>query len=207
MASISTLKDLFNQNTLNTGVWTQFTGGSATMTYASSGAQVNYPSSSTSSTDGDISSNSGYDLTGSGIFIHGITMPASATSADAEIRLKQDATNWYRWVYEGGTLFAQKQIAGVTVTIFSVTYNSSTHAYWRISESGGTITWSTSTDGITFTSRGTFANTLTITAMVVLIAGTCFQNESNPGTYKWNNLNVLPSSAAGYKTLLGAGGA
>lgn len=200
MASISTLQDLFNQTTLNTGLWTQFTGGSATMTYASTGAQVNFPASSTSATDGDISSNVGYDLTGSSIFMHGTTMPSAATSADAELRIFQNGTNWYRWVYEGGTLFAQKQIAGVTVTIFSVAYNSSTHAYWKIAESGGTITWSTSVDGITFTSRGTFANTLTITSMTVLIAGTCFENETNPGTFKWNNLNILPSTTISFIT-------
>lgn len=209
MAKISTLQDLFDQTSLNTGLWTQFTAGSATFTYASSGAQVNYPASSTSSTDGDLSSNTTYDLTASSIFIHVITVPSAATSADAEIRIKQDATNWYRWVYEGGTLFAQKQIVGVTATIFSVAYNSSTHAYWRISESGGTITWSTSTDGISFTSRGTFINTLTLTAMSVLIAALCFQNESNPGVYKWNNVNILPATSTAVamtsRTLMGVG--
>lgn len=205
MAAMSTLQDAFNTGSLNTSLWTQFTAGSATFTYAASGAKVNYPASSTNATDGDISSNSGYDLTGSSIYMHGITMPSSATSADAEIRLKQNGSNWYRWVYEGGTLFAQKQIAGVTATIFSVAYSSSTHAYWKIAESGGTITWSTSSDGVTYTSRGTFVNTLTITAMTVLIAGTCFQNETNPGAYKWNNVNVIPGNSASTLMTMGVG--
>jgi hypothetical protein len=202
MAKLETFTDLFNQGTLNTGLWTQFTAGSATFTYGATGAQVNYPASSTSSTDGDISSNTTYDLTASYGFVHVITVPSAATAADAAFRVSQNATNWYRFVYEGGTLFCQKQIAGVTATITSFAYNATTHAYWRISESGGTISWDTSTDGLSWTSRATFLNTLTITAVSVLLAGTCFKNETSPGIYKWNNFNILPSVTSTASTLL-----
>lgn len=206
MAALSTLQDPFNAGSLNAGLWTQFTGGSATMTYAASGAQVNYPSSSTSSTDGDISSNTTYDLTGSFAYLQVLTVPSAATSADAEMRLKFDASNnWFRWVYEGGTLFAQYRKAAANTTVTSFAYNSSTHKWWRIIEAGGTASWDTSTDGVSWTNRGTFVHGMTITSTTVLIAGTCFQNESTPGTYKWNNLNIIPatSTQGGYMPMQG----
>lgn len=206
MAKFDTLTDYFQATSLNTGLWSQFTGGSATFTYATSGAQVNYPASSTSSTDGDLSSLTTYDLTASYVYLNVKTVPSAATSADAFLRVAQNSTNWYRWVYEGGTLFAQKQIAGVTVSVFSVAYNASTHAWWRIIEAGGTISWDTSVDGSSWTNRATFLNTLTLTAMTALIAGVCFQNETNPGIFKWSNFNILGSPAATRKlAALGVG--
>lgn len=204
---LQTLSDAFNAGSLNTGLWTEFTAGSATTTYDATGAQVNFPASSTSSTDGDISSNIVYNLTGSYAYVNILTVPSSSTSADAEIRLKFDAsTNWFRWVYEAGTLYAQYRKAGSNTTAFSVAYDSSVHKYWKISESGGVVTWATSVDGSSYTTRATFTHGMQISSTTVLIAGTCFQNESNPGTYKWNNFNTIPvvtSSGTSTMTMMG----
>jgi hypothetical protein len=193
MALMNTLKDPFVGANLNTQLWTQFTGGSATFTYGN-GATVNYPASSTSSTDGDLTSVATYDLTGSNAFMQVFSVPANATSADAALTMKIDASNFLRFVKEGSTLFAQKQVATVTATVNSATYNPVTHKWWQIRESGGTIFWDTSTDGETWTNFTTFVNVLTITSITVLIAGTCFQAETNPGTYSWRFFNTNDST-------------
>lgn len=194
----STLSDQFNQTSLNTTNWLQFTAGSATFTYGTTGAQVNYPASSTAATDGDLTSNKLYSLLGSNIGMQVLSIPATGTSADAVLWFRVDASNWVRWVVEGGTLFAQYQVAGSTTTPFSVAYNATTHAWWRISETGGNTLWQTSTDGNTWTTRATVANTthtLRIGAMLAGIAGVCFQAESNPGTFKFANYNALAGTA------------
>jgi len=203
-AKTETLIDAFDQVTLNTSKWLQFTGGSATFTYDATGAQVNFPASSTSSTDGDISSTKVFDLTASYAQMHVITVPSAATSADAELRLKLDGTSWLRWVYEGGTLFAQYRAGGGITTVSSVAYNSSTHAYWRIREASGTVYWDTSTDGASWSNFTSVATPIGITALTTLIAGTCFQNETSPGAFKWNNYNVV-QSASTVKTLAALG--
>lgn len=193
MASMSTLRDPFVGANLNTQLWNLFTGGGAT-TSNGNGMTVNYPASSTSSTDGDITSVTTYDLTGSNAFMQVLSVPSNATSADAALTMKVDASNFLRFVKEGSTLFAQKQVLTVTATVSSATYDPVLHKWWQIRESGGTIFWDTSTDGETWTNFTTFVNVLTITSITVLIAGTCFQAESNPGTYSWKFFNTNDST-------------
>lgn len=199
MASISTLQDLFTSSGLNTGQWTQFTGGSATITYgargggwAGSAAQVNFPASTTSSTDGDLTSNVTYDLTGSRAMLNVLSVAgAAATSTDCQLTLRVGAgfTNALRWVYEGGTLFAQYFVAGVTNTPTSFAFNAVTHAWWQIRETGGTIFWETSNDGFTWVVRASVATPITITGLTVLIAGLCFGVDTNPTPFTFRYFN------------------
>lgn len=129
-------------------------------------------------------------------------MPSAATSADAEIRMRPillsgsiDTKAWVRWVYEGGTLFAQKRVNDSNTTLTSFAYNSTTHAYWRIREFNGVTFWDTTSDpALGWTNQAKAPNEIKQSAVTVLIAGTCFQNESNPGTFKWNNFNSVSTS-------------
>ena len=187
---METLTDSFNTGSLDTTKWTQFTGGGATISYAGNNVNVAYPASSTSSTDGDIVSNNPYTLISSYAILQVPTVPSSLTSADAELRLRIDANNYVRWVYEGGTLFAQQNVLGVRSTLTSFAYNATNHAWWRIRESGGTTFWDTSIDGIAWTNQTSTANPITLTGLKALIAGTCFQNESNPGNFIFDNFNT-----------------
>jgi hypothetical protein len=186
---IARLKDNFNDNDLNLTRWDKFEGGSATLNETNRRIEINYPASSTSSTDGDITSDNAFDLDESEVILETLEMPDDATSADAELRVFTDANNWFRFVYEGGTLFMQRRNAGASATIASLTYSAITHRWWKIAEASGTITWYTSLDGKTWTSRGTYVHGMNISAMKVLIAGTCFQNETNPGRFVVDNLN------------------
>lgn len=191
---VNNLQDLFNQNTLNTGKWTQFIGGSATMSYSSTGAQVTFPVATTSSTDGDITSKLPYDLTSSTAYLQVLGVSGvSATSTDCALWLRIDGSNWVRWVYEAGTLFAQYQVAGVTTTLFSVTYSAVTHLYWRIRESGGTTFWDTSADGSSYINQASVANPIALTNLFVLISGTSFGVDISPTPFIWNNFNIIPT--------------
>lgn len=193
MALVETLKDPFISANLNTQLWVQSTGGSATFSYGNGGT-VNFPASSTSSTDGDLSSVATYDLTGSYAFVEVLAVPSSATAADGALHLQVDLNNMFIWVKEGATLYAQKLVLGVRVTLNSTTYDPVLHKWWQIRESGGTIYWDTSTDGETWTNFTTFVNVLTITAMTAVIAGTCFQNETSPGVFTWRYFNTNDST-------------
>lgn len=194
MALLSSLTDPFNQVTLNTGLWTQFTGGLATMAYAAGGATMTYPASTTSSTDGDISSNTTYDLTGN----YGLLQVLSTTSdasCDNTFRLGT-STNCLQIQKEGTTLYFQKIVAGTQTNITNVAYSAVTHLWWRIREASGTTFWETSSDGLSWTAQTSQANPITITALSVLIAGTAFSAAVSPGTFKWNNFNVPPTPPA-----------
>jgi hypothetical protein len=90
-----------------------------------------------------------------------VTQAASSSTGTVvtAIGLHAGSANWYRWIISGTTFLAQSQVFGGSITTqFSTTYNSTTHAYWRIRESSKSIFWDTSTDGITWTQRATIGN-------------------------------------------------
>lgn len=193
MASLSTLQDLFNQNTLDTGLWSQYTDGSATMSYSSAGAAVTFPATSSSSTDGDITSVSSYNMTGSGAYM-GIVSVLSGSQNDCNLTIRKNANNYYQFQIEAGTIYAQYVVAGAQTNAWSTTFSLVTHKYIRIRESGGTSFWDTSTDGSTWTNRFSTANKITLTAVKVNIGGISWGSDASAGTFSWNNFNVLPST-------------
>jgi len=204
MALLETFQDPFDQTSLRSAKWSSFTAGSATFTYASTGAQVNYPASSTASTDGDLTSKATYDMTSSHAYLQVLSVPSSGTHADATLGIWNGSSdaNSVIMFYEAGTLYASKILAGVQTNLASIAYNATTMAYWRIRESGGTTYWDYSSDGITYTNLTSASNPIAVTAVTVNIGGTCFQNETSPGTFKWNNFNTIPFSSSKTQTAI-----
>lgn len=219
MALLQTLTDPFNTTTIDTSKWFVTQAGSATLTGDSSGLTCNFPASSTSATDGDISGQVTYDFTNSYAYIQTLAMPSGATNADALLELTQGGGtgNYVRWVYEAGTLYAQWAVAYAPTTLFSVPYNATTHKWWRIREgtgagaggTAGTIYFDTSSNGSTWSNLASCATTTVsggVTALLPLIGGTCYKAETNPGTFKWNNFNIIPSAVTSHNlALLGVG--
>jgi hypothetical protein len=199
-APLGSLADPFNAPALNTAAWTQTLGGSTTMTYAYTGAAIVFPHHAHTSDMGQLTSNAPYDFTGSILTLHVVTVPNPAGSADCMVGVYINSDNWMQWAYENGTLFAQLMEATVKTTVASFAYSSTTHAYWRISESAGVATWWTSSDGIVWTTQGTYTYGLTITNMGVYMSMTCWQDETSAGFFRFNalNSNDQPLSMATY---------
>lgn len=203
---ISTLTDYFNGASIDTSKWFVTQAGSATVTSDATGAVTTFPASSTSATDGDVSGGVAYDFTGGQAFVHVIAVPVSSTNADGLLEATEigGAGNLLRWVYEAGTIYAQYGVAYAFSTLFSVAYNATTHAYWRIRESAGTCFWDTGVDNgdgtVTWTNRASVANPIQVTDLVPIIGGVCYENETSPGTFKWNNFNIInvPGSTPTY---------
>lgn len=206
MALLSSLQDLFTGKNLNTANWTQFTGGSATMTYGN-GASVVFPASTSSSTDGDLSSVSTYDMTGNSAFLNVISAPlAAATSTDCSFRVRIDANNYLQIQKEAGNIYAQKNVSGTPTNITNMAYDPITHAWWQIREAGGTTFWEYSANPLNgwtlFTSQ---SNPIVVTSLSVLIAGTCFGVDTGPAPFTFRYFNI-PISEASYNHLRVAGG-
>lgn len=186
--SYLTFKDEFD--TIDSSVWTTTQAGGATVALANEAVTVTFPAACTASTDGDLTSIWQYDLTGAAASIKVMAVPSSLTAADAELRLEIDGTDYLRWVYESGTLYAQYEVAGSRTTLFSVTYSATTHLYWRIRESAGTTYWDTSADGTTWANQASIADPIVVNSLYAVIAGTCHQIEVNPGTFIFDDFNI-----------------
>jgi hypothetical protein len=190
---IELLTDNFDDNSLDTGKWAETETGTATVTEQNQNQEYDLPAAADSGDYAEIVSVK-YDLTSSYIFIEITEVPAAGTNADADFRAYIDTDNWFRWVYEAGTIYAQRRKAAAQATIYSVAFNAVTHRWWRIRESGGDIYWDTSEDGITWTNRGTYTHGMTITSTKALLACYCYQNETDPGGWNIDNFNIVQTA-------------
>lgn len=134
------------------------TGGTA----ASIATDANY--------DGFLLSGTTYNLTG-GTYYQKVVPGSGAQIGMYLTDLTQNNGaafyNSIAWDYDSdaASLVASITQAGVTTTIATLTYSATTHAWWRVAESGGTVTWYTSTNGTTWSSQGTHARTMESTAL------------------------------------------
>jgi beta-glucanase (GH16 family) len=148
-----------------------------------------------------------YDLQGSYMYVEVPTV-ASGTGCTTDIGATNSATSesYVQWTYLSGNLTAQLQQAGSLTNVGSVTYNATTHKWWRIRESGGSIFWDTAPDGSTWTNR--FSHTynsseLTVTGLVPYLEAfpgsvtttTAFMDSFNGGTPSITSAGTLALTA------------
>lgn len=144
---------------------------------------------------GFLSTGTVYDLTGAS-FSAKITQPSGAAETGMTLSdLGQDgtgaATNVLDWYYDGTDLYALQTVNGTQTTLATLVYSATSHAYWKIAESGGTVTWSTSADGVTWASQATATLAINIVGLWAIIytgwdgtgaGSTTFVEDVNGGT-------------------------
>jgi hypothetical protein len=149
-----------------------------------------------------------YDLTGSSIFVN-LAQPLNlGTNRDSSFFVYIDASNLVGFTLQySGTVYTLKtmrRVAGVTtldVTIFSAATYSASHRWLRIRESGGTIFWDTSSNGVTWNNQFSVANPIAVTALKVELDAGTFGATSNVGTFIWDSLNAAPASGGAVPVL------
>lgn len=136
-----------------------------------------------------------HDLTGSFVFVKP-TLPALGTGTrETFLEVVGDeaaAQNKLRMYVSGATLTAAKLVAGVTTGSATATYNATTHAWWRIRESGGTVFWDYSADGLSWTNLYNVATPFAITGCWLNIASGYYGTETAADTLI-DNVNVAPA--------------
>ncbi len=185
-----TLQDNFNDNSLDGDKWLSTTGAGGTVSETNRRIQLTMPAASTSSTIAQIGSRRPFNLEASYVFVEIIETPNAATNVDAEFIVQRDSNNWFRWVLEAGTLYAQRKKAGVQATLTSFAFNAVTHRWWRIRETSGIVYFETSSDRSTWTAQTTYTHGMALANMNVFIGAFCYQNETNPGNLYVDNFNI-----------------
>ena len=173
------LADMLHGNSLDTTKWT---GAYGTLSYAQTGMTITNPISYTGY--GGINSISSYNLTGSTMYCR---MPnagnQSLTSLQVyPIQLQLSSGNVAGFIIAGGNVQAFSTVAGTTTYSSSVTYSSTTHLWFRIRESGGTMYWDTSPDSQTWNAFYSVANPFAVTALSFVIAAGTYSSEASATT-------------------------
>jgi hypothetical protein len=207
MASkLDTLNDNFNDNSLSSAKWFSYTGGTSTLNETNSRLECALPASAGSTDVAGIENQTPKDFTSSYALVQIVQAVSSGTNANQTLAVYDDAggtgdsiTNSVMWFIEAGTLYARKYVGGVATNIGTLSFVLATHKWWRLRESGGTVYWDTSTDGMTWTNRFSNAPGITMTSTNIDLECKCYKAETNPGTGIYDNFNlvtqqVLPSA-------------
>ena len=134
-----------------------------------------------------------YDLTGNQCMVRLVSAgDQSLTSNQALFQLEMDTNNQVYFLIETNLIKAVKKVAGSVSDILTpIAYDARLMQYLKISESGGTLTWSYSLDGKAWTVFTTLANPFAITALQVNLLGGTYASEAAPSTVIWDELNAL----------------
>lgn len=126
-----------------------------------------------------VSSAASWNFTGRAATIEVASVPAAA-SGEFWMRVVQNSTNFVAIGTSGSNLVARICLSG-TNSDTDVTYSGTSMAYWRITLSGGVVSWQTAPDGVTWAVQRTASTglpTLT-TATLVLVAGHYTSSDPN----------------------------
>jgi RHS repeat-associated protein len=200
-AAAASLTDSFAGTTIDTTKWNTFQSGG---TVSQGGGTLNLvPTPGAASSSVFVASNLTYSLTGSMAAIKAVTMPSGLGGVDAQFSLRIDGNNFVQWFWQENTLYAVYAVGGVRTTVATLTYSATNHAWWRIRESRGLVYWETSSDGATYTIRGTVATSslFSISSLSYLIYAETWGSPASPGQASFANLNVAPAGVPLLSTL------
>ena len=191
MPLIGTLQDDFDDNSFNGELWPGSYG-----TYSETGGRARVQCDPDY---GAIVSAATYTFAGSSVFaqlfppaLGGATSSAYVTMSlihsveGTEIGTKIDLVT--------GKIRFQSNIDYWDDNAVELTYDSVAHSYVRISESGGTTTWSTSPDGSTWTTRRTAATpSWAVSSSTIQLQVETRRNSGTVDFAEIDNVNVVPT--------------
>lgn len=185
--------DNFDENYIDYALWETYNSSDPSEVIVANGQlQISHTANSQYNT---LQSLDTWDLTGDAFSVQVTDAGNQALSSHgAFFGILIDANNKVSMGASNGMLQPYQVVAGVQTGIGSgITYNSVTHAYWRIRESGGTLFCDTSTDGTSWTNRWSLLNPFAITAVYGYCQSGCWQNEAS-GSHAYFDNFVFPSN-------------
>jgi hypothetical protein len=190
---IATLVDNFSANDLPS-LWSNSVG---TFTWSTGEVGVKCDTSWDSSL---VSGVSNYDLTTSSIYLKAAPYLASGSATD--LYLSASAGNNLFFGQSGTNLVVYKTIGGTQTALFNLTFNATSMAWWKVSESGGTVSFATAPDSSgspgTWTTQYSCADTVFtfgLTSLSVTFGAGDYNNDPTGTSYLYavNAASVTPS--------------
>jgi hypothetical protein len=180
---IETLIDAFTAAAINTALWSNITGGAATLDAVNDEVSLAVPT-----TGGGVNvfgTSNLYDSTGSSIYAQIGVAANGAGNTKTIMRVRLDSNNAMTIRVESGVFKQVVVTGGTSTTVTLPTYDPHQHRFWRLRESGGSFFADTSPDGLTWTTQSSMAYSWSAT-------GVTFQVESQASaTEVAGNVSVI----------------
>jgi hypothetical protein len=188
--AVATLVDSFGGSRIDPSLWTVTSaiGGTAS---ESNGALRLAPSAWNSSSQIAVDSRAVYSLTGSSASVKVPGVVSAGCGVNSRFVLRLDNRNSLGFWFECGTLYAYSTVNGATTFAAQLTYSATSHLYWRIRESGGTVSWETSPDQARWTVRGSRGTStlFALDAIKVRFFAETYAGLASPGVARYAYLN------------------
>jgi len=185
---ISALTDNFNDNSIDAAKWSNY-----------GWLEQNQELEETTSLGGSdnyINSKNLYDLTGSYTTLKLVDAGNTGLASrylNVLVVGQTTSANRLFWYIRTGNIIATDDTNG---TNYSATYVAATYKYLRIRESGGSIYWDYSADGLAWTNAVSKTNPFVVTSMLVYFED-YVEVELSTTTAKVDDFNILPSGYSG----------
>jgi len=136
-------------------------------------------------------------LAGSSVLVQVVTASGTSGTRQNSVKCQVDATNSVEMMLDGGTFHGRVTVAGANTDTALGTYSPTSHAWWRIRESGGTVYWDASADGLTWSNLGSATHGLNLSAVKFLLQAGFYGTETGTVPAVYDNLNTPPAPPAG----------
>lgn len=210
MPKTASLQDTFPTTIDKAGKWNNT---SAAVVWDASG-QAKLPCTTAYNFMATDSAAPAYDLVNS-FLLAKMTLPAvGAGSRETFMEIIKDATakEKLQFFVSGVNLTTQRILAGAASGNKSVAYNATNHAWWRISESAGTISFDFSADGKAWTNFWTTAPGFVVSSVWINFSSGYYGTETAANTFvdnvnvgalvikRWNGSAWVPAAAIQRRT-------
>ena len=151
------LVDAFMAAAIDTSLWSNITGGAATLDTVTDEVALAVPT--TSGAINTFGTNTPYDATGSYVYAQVGVAANGNGNTKTIMRVRFDSNNAVTMRVESGTFKMTMQIGGTLTSTTLPAYDPDDHRWWRLRESGGSFYADASPDGLTWTQLASMAYT------------------------------------------------
>ncbi|MFD9150573.1 hypothetical protein [Streptomyces diastaticus] len=194
MPLLSDLVDNFNDNTLGP-LWGDSYGGAT-----EAGGRARVPC--VAEAYAGYQTGRAWTLAGSSVYLKLVTVPAASTGTDVSANFLVTSPTvgtsiGFKVNAVTGMLRLQANIDYYDSTGEEIPYDPATHLWLRLREGDGTVSWDTSPDGTTWTTRRTLATPAWVVTDVDQCALDlyCYRDAGDPDYAEWDNVNTLSDGA------------
>jgi len=199
MAAISTLTDNFDDNTVDNAKWDVSAPANTTVTEQNQRIEMAHTSNGASAM---LTSDATYDLTGDAVYVR-LARLSGTTAHYMILKIMDAGGDGYRIMATGTSLVMQRLVSGEVQVGGTLTYNATTHGWWRIREAGGTIygdtAQSTAADppaGGDWTNRWSEATNAGVDVTAVKVRLESYVPSGQPSTIWFDGLNTATAARA-----------
>lgn len=186
MATVDTLIDNFDDNSLDTGKWTATTVTGSTLSETGGEIAITLPASP--NTGYSFIESSALDLTSSSAYVQMTTRPAATSGTEQAIQLRLDSSNYLGFrLYP--TQLEMSYVVGGSSFATTISRDDRTHVWFRIREFNGFVYWETSGDKSSWTLQRRELAQFNISLVKVRLHAGTWQTVASPGTASFDNFN------------------